>query len=293
MKIKNLNTILLIIIFLSFHATKVTAHPADVYAHKIQVTFSQTGLQIIWEVKPGPMLSGFLWYEADTDQDGTLTTFEVDTWGKARAALLTATLDDQPLPLQIDSIKMPSDLQSFQAGEEFITFNLSASLPHPLVASSNQRLYLDNELEPQKSVDWFYLSATENTAFLTPTQKNQSITIDIVQDRALVSDQSALLTTWDSGVPSLPAGQQKDIVTSTSEQVVPALAKTSPQEILLDLVRTKIIRFHFLLLRLAFHWRWVRSTHLHLGTVKPLSPRISSARAERHGTQLSSAVWSP
>jgi len=210
------------------------------------------------------MLSGFLWYEADTDQDGTLTTFEADTWGNARAALLTAMLDDQPLSLRIDSIKMPSDLQSFQAGEEFITFNLSANLPHPQAGTNTQHLFLDNELEPQKSVDWFYLSATENTAFLAPTQKNQTITIDSIQDRTLITDQSILLTTWDSGVPSLPAGQQKDIVTSTSEQVVPALAKTSPQEILLNLVRTE--RFSVFFFIFAF------GISLALGALHALTP---------------------
>ena len=60
---------------------------------------------------------------------GLSASMEADTWGRARAALLTATLDDQPLPLLIESVQMPSDLQSFQAGEEFITFTLSAKLP--------------------------------------------------------------------------------------------------------------------------------------------------------------------
>ena len=208
------------------------------------------------------MLSGFLWYEADIDQDGTLTTLEAETWGNARAALLTATLDNKPLPLLIDFVKIPADLQSFQAGQEFITFTLSAKLNQ--TATNIQRLFLDNKLEQQKSINWFYLSTVENTAFLLPTQKNQTLTVDIIQDRSLVTDQSTLLSTWDSGVPSLPAGQKKDIVTSTSEQVVPALAENSPQEILLNLVRAENFSISFYLFALGIS--------LALGALHALTP---------------------
>ena len=168
------------------------------------------------------MLTSYLWYEADADKNGTLSQQEADKWGSARAALLTATLDNQPLPLLMESVQMPADLQRFQAGQEFITFNLSAKLPQG--TASTQRLILNNGMEPKISINWFYLSAIENTAFLFPAQQNNTITIDIVQNRALITDQSKLLTTWDSGTPSLPVGQQKDVVTETAKQVVPELA---------------------------------------------------------------------
>jgi len=233
MKIKN-TTLILLFILLLFPVTNATAHPADVYAHTIRVTFAQTGLQIKWEIKPGPMLTSYLWYEADADQDGILSPQEADDWGRERAALLIATLDDKPLPLLIESVQMPADLNKFQAGEEFITFNLSAELP-----DGARRFVLNNGMEAKTSINWFHLSATEDTAFLFPAQQNNSITIDLVQDRASAADQSKLLTTWDSGAPSLPAGQKKDAVTETAEQVVPELAQRTPQEILLDLVRAK------------------------------------------------------
>ena len=146
-------------------------------------------LQIKWDIKPGPMLTSYLWYEADADQDGILSQQEVDEWGRDRATLMTATLDDEPLSLLIESVQMPADLNKFQAGEEFITFNLSAELP-----DGAQHLVLNNGMEPKTSINWFYLSATEDTAFLFPAQKNNSITIDLVQDRALAPDQSKLLT---------------------------------------------------------------------------------------------------
>ena len=238
------------------------AHPADVYAHTIKIAISQSNLQIEWEIKPGPMLTSFLWYQADTDQDGTLTSVEADTWGRARAALLTATLDDKHLSLLIESVQMPTDLQSFQAGQEFITFNLSTKLPQG--TSNAQHLSLNNGMEQKISINWFYLSAAEDTAFLFPTQKNNTITVDIVQNRTLVKDQSILLSLWDSGTPSLPVGQKKDVVTETAEQVVPELAKNSPQEILLNIVRSENFSISFYIFALAIS--------LALGALHALTP---------------------
>ena len=245
-------------------ASSVHAHPADVYVHTINVTSAPTGLQIKWEIKPGPMLTSYLWYEADANQDETLTQQEVDNWGSVRAALLTATLDDKPLSLLIESVQMPADLNSFQAGQEFITFDLSAKWPHPQGAANVQRLVLDNGMEQTKSINWFYLSTTENTAFLSPSQKNHIITMDVIQDKTLVSDQSKLLTAWDSGTPSLPFGQEKDLVTETAEQVVPELARQTPQEILLNLVRTKEVSVLFYVFALGIS--------LALGALHALTP---------------------
>jgi ABC-type nickel/cobalt efflux system permease component RcnA len=238
------------------------AHPADVYLHKINIAISQSNLQIKWDVKPGPMLTSFLWYQADADQDGTLTSLEADTWGRARAALLIATLDDKPLPLLIESVHMPADLQKFQAGEEFITFTLSASLPNE--PASIRRLALNNGMEQKTSINLFSLSASGNVTFLYPLQKNNAITIDIVQDRMLITDQSKLISSWNSGMPSLPAGQKKDVVTQTAEQVVPELAKNSPQEILLNLVRTEDFSASFYIFALA--------VSLALGALHALTP---------------------
>ncbi len=261
---KLLGVIFILVILFSSLVTKVHAHPADVYTHTINVAISQTGLQIKWDIKPGPMLTSFLWYQADANQDKILSQQEVNDWGNARAALLTATLDDTPFPLLIDSIKMPSDLKKFQAGEEFITFNLSAKWPQDAVSSKH--LVLNNSMEQKTSINWFYLTAIEDTVFLFPSQKNHIITIDVIQNRALANDQSKLLTTWDSGAPSLPVGQQKDVVTQTAEQVAPELAKRTPQEILLDLVRTKDVS-----LSISF-FLFALGVSLALGALHALTP---------------------
>jgi nickel/cobalt transporter (NicO) family protein len=252
----------LICIFLFTNTSTVQAHPADLYAQTVNVTITQTGLQIKWEIKPGPLLINFLWHEIDSDQDGILSPLETETWGNARAALITATLDDKPFPLLMDSVQLPADLRSFQAGEEYITFHLSAAWGPE--TNNVRRLVLENGLEQTKSINWFYLTATENTAFLFPTQSNHIINIDIIQDRNLMSDQTDLLTAWDSGTPALPFGQGKDVVTETAEQVVPELAERSPQEILLDLVRRKEFSVSFYIFALVIA--------LALGALHALTP---------------------
>ena len=255
-------TFIFILALIFFPIKNAQAHPADIYAHTINAAISQSGLQVEWIVKPGPLLTNFLWNEMDSNQDGSLSENEVATWGRARTALFTASLDDKPLPLLIDSVQLPADKRSFQAGEEFITFHLSAAWPQE--TNNVRRLVLENGMETQKSINWFYLSAEGNTAFLFPTQKSHIITIDIIQDRSLISDQANLLTAWDSGTPALPFGQEKDIVTETSEQVVPELAERTPQEILLDLVRQKEFSISFYLFALVIA--------LALGALHALTP---------------------
>ncbi|MCE9645376.1 MAG: hypothetical protein K8S20_05195 [Chloroflexi bacterium] len=266
------------------------AHPADVYAHTIHVDFSQAGLKIKWEIKPGPMLTSFLWNQADADQDGILSQQEADDWGGARAALLTATLDDRPLSLRVDSIHMPDDLKSFQAGEQFITIDLSG--PWPQASAGPTTLVLDNNMEPKTSINWFYLSAAENTAFLSPSQQNHIITIEVFQDRTQVGDPAKLLTAWDSGTTSLSFGQPQDVVTQAARQVVPELGRKTPQEILLELVRAKDVSVSFYLFALVIS--------LALGALHALTPGhgktvvaaylVGSRGTARHAIVLGSVV---
>ncbi|MBL8103573.1 MAG: hypothetical protein JNM02_13650, partial [Anaerolineales bacterium] len=178
--------ILIVLILISATSIRAEAHPADIYAHTINVAITKLGLQIEWIVKPGPLLTNFLWNQMDSDQDGTLSEDEAHAWGSVRAALLTATLDDKPLPLLIDSVQLPKDLRSFQAGEEFITFHLSASWPQD--TNNVSQLVLENGMETQKSINWFYLNASGNLAFLFPAQKSHILAIDIIQDRGLIAD---------------------------------------------------------------------------------------------------------
>ncbi|HNB37524.1 MAG TPA: hypothetical protein PK414_14960, partial [Anaerolineales bacterium] len=241
-------TAIITVAFLLFPAYSVKAHPADLYAHTITITLSQTEMQIEWQLKPGPLLINFIWNQMDTDQNGAISDSESKSWSASRLDLLQVSLDGKSLPLTVDSIQIPSSLQTFQAGEENITFHLSADLSTD--TDNTQRIVIDNGMETAKSINWFYLSATDGTAFLFPSQKSHILTIDHIRNPASIEDQSRLLTAWDSGAPALPFGQQKDVVTETAEQVVPELQERSPQEILLDLVRSKEASLSFYLVAL-------------------------------------------
>jgi len=255
-------TAITIIAFLLFTTNTVQAHPADLYAHTITIDLSQTDMQIEWQIKPGPLLVNFLWNEMDANQDGSVSEDEAEVWSVSRLNQLAATLDDKPLPLTIVSVQLPSALNAFQSGQEFITFNLSAPLSQ--ITNNAETLVITNNMETAKSINWFYLTATDGTAFLFPSQKSHVLTIDHIRNPELIEDQSRLLTSWDSGAPALPFGQQKDIVTETAEQVVPELSERSPQEILLDLVRNEQLSFTFYFVALVIA--------LALGALHALTP---------------------
>lgn len=237
-------TLLLFFIFLSFIPLRTAqAHPADLYAQNIKININQNDLQIEWEIKPGPLLVNFIWNQADVDGDGLINESEAIRWGNNNVPLLTATLEDKPLPLTLESMQLPTDFNKFQAGEENINIQLSAQWNQN--ENNIQRLILQNDLEKEKSINWFYLTAEDNTAFLFPEQKSHILNIDIIKDKNLMPAESQLITSWDTGTPALPLGQQKDVVTETAEELVPELQERTPQEILLDLVRNPELSFLF------------------------------------------------
>ncbi|MBI3165034.1 MAG: PD40 domain-containing protein [Chloroflexi bacterium] len=233
-----LSLLALLLFLLSFFPIQpALAHPADLYAHTITVELTQTDMRVEWQVKPGLLLVNFIWNEMDVDQDGSVSEEEGRNWSASRLDQLTVTVDGKSLPLAVDSINIPSSLQAFQAGEEFLVYELSAGLSQN--TNNTQRIVIENDWDSSKAINWFYLTAEDGTAFLFPSQKSHILTIDFIHNPAGIEDQSRLLTSWDSGAPALPFGQEKDVVTETAEQVVPELSERSPQEILLDLVRSK------------------------------------------------------
>ena len=253
--------ILITFIVLLFPAQTVRAHPADLYAHTITITLSPTEMHIKWQIKPGPLLVNFIWNEMDADQDGIISDAESESWSASRLDLLTVSLDGKSLPLTVESAQVPRELQAFQAGQEFIVFDLSAELTP---VNNTRRIIIENGMETTKSINWFYLTAEDGTAFLFPAQKSHIFTIDHILNPASIEDQSRLLTAWDSGAPALPFGQKKDVVTETAEQVVPELSERSPQEILLDLVRSKELSLPFTIFSLVIA--------LALGALHALTP---------------------
>ena len=254
--------LVLLIALLFIQPVSVQAHPADIYTHTFNLTLTPQGLLVGWEIKPGPLVAARLWYEADQNEDESISEEEALVWGESRVARLSSTLDDAPFSLQIDDVQFPEELNGLQSNNEPILFMLSA--PWPQDGGNTHRLSLHNGVEEQSSINWFNLQAIETAAFQQPIQQSSQIAVDFLREREQASDQSLLLTKWDSGTPSLPPGQSKDVVMQTAEQVIPELAQQTPQEILIGLVKQQEFSIAFYILALGIS--------LALGALHALTP---------------------
>lgn len=212
---------------------RAMAHPADTYAHAIHVTFAPDEVRVSWEIKPGAMLTSYLWYKADKNQDDVLSQAESDQWAHDLASNLIISFNGIPANLEIQSIEVPASLQGFQSGKEFITIHLFVKLTQDV-----HQVVITNLLEPGTSINWFNLVAEKNASFRLPTQQGNSIAIELFQNRSTETAQSDLITSWNSSSLSIPAGQKKDLVTTTAEKIAPGFFAKAPREILLDAVRS-------------------------------------------------------
>jgi len=240
------------------HVPSVSAHAADLYTHSIYATLAKDKLSIKWEIYPGPMMVSSIWFEADTNKDDSVSALEAETWANSRVTLLTAALNDKPLPLQIDKLQFPTNKDAFQSGAEIITVYLSAVWTQNL--GDSFKLVLHNGLEEQKSVNWYTITTQDGIKFQTPQQQNSIIHMNIFEPSAQVSAKHPLLSNWDTSVPSL---QGPVSTTSALSNYIPN-GKNTSQNILLNLVRQKDISVSFYLFALGIS--------LLLGSLHALTP---------------------
>jgi ABC-type nickel/cobalt efflux system permease component RcnA/Tol biopolymer transport system component len=288
-----LSVLFLLSLFCSTGASPVLAHPADVYTHSIHVTLAEEDLSIRWEIKPGPMLVSYLWSEADANADGAVSENEARNWAGSRLSNFSAALDGRPILLNLEAVHFPSDENSFQAGLEFIAFDLSAIWPQG--SNRSYRLTIHNGVEEQKSLNWYFIDSRDGIQFRAPEQKNSRISFEVFPPAAPNPAQISLLREWDSSMPSLSSwqgGQGQDVVTQAAEQVVPELAERTPQEVLLDLVRRQEFSAAF--------YAFALSISLLLGALHALTPGhgktvvaaylVGSRGTTRHAIALGSVV---
>lgn len=259
--------VLLLLIVCLAQASTVFAHPADLYSHSIDVTLATDGISVEWVINPGPMLVPTIWFEADVDQNGAVSAEEAQRWIRLRASLLSASLDQAPLPLQMDSFEFPSSRNTFQSGTERIKIVLSASLPQSV--GESYELVLQNEMDASKSLFWYGVHAQNGFKFQTPIQHTGEIMLHIFGPSAQTASGTSLYTQWDSSMPSL--GQQPwSSVTEIPEQGTPRLLdfvpseENTPQKILLDLVGQKEFSLPFYIFALGIS--------LVLGALHALTP---------------------
>src|SRR3990172_910305 len=213
MRLKRLILILLILGCLA-QTTVTRAHPSDMYFQTIKIEASPQGMAIEWTIKPGPLLAGWTWSGVDENQNTVIDLEELEVWGKAHAALLTAELDSSVLLLQLDETRFPPDLNTLQSGAESIRLLLTAEWGQG--SSEDHTLLLSNQFEERISINWFYVTAVNGAAFETPEQRGGVLSLFVGVN---AEAHGNLLTEWDSGRLTLPTGKKKDAVSGTAEQI--------------------------------------------------------------------------
>lgn len=237
-----LNRLILVLLILGClaHTTVVRAHPSDMYFQTIRVEVSPRGIVIDWTIKPGPLLANWVWSGADENGNNVVDPDELEAWGNSHAALLTAKLDSTILSWQLAETRFPSDLNALQSGAESIRLSLTAEWEPG--SAGDHTLLIANHFEERISINWFYVVAMDGMAFAAPNQNGKELTFNW-SDNA--SDTSNLLTEWDSGKLTLPAGQKKDVVSETAEQIIPELQQETSQDILTNLVKQEELSVRF------------------------------------------------
>ncbi len=260
MKKSKLISPFILLLFIFTQSSPALAHPADVYTHHIYINLAQDAVNVKWEIRPGPLLIQSIWYAVDTNQDGAVDGDESTAWVNSRLSKFTSTLNGVKLPLTLDDVHFPSSVDSFQAGEEFIVIEFSASLAS---AGDAYQLAFINGFEEQKSLNWYYVTAADGIKFETPQQRNARIALKVFGPSAQDSTQAKLLENWDSSMPSL-SSWQGGTPPATPEPAAPTPQQNANLERLLNLVRSKEFSFSF--------YAFALGVSLVLGALHALTP---------------------
>lgn len=176
------------------------AHPADMYRYTHSISVSPNGIQITWEIAPGPMLAPATWQYADQDQDGTVSDQEARAWAQTVVQSLSLSLDGTRLALDLQTVEWPSGLTELVSGEEPISIHLRADWS--ISIDQAHQLVLQNQFNPKDSVSWFDVHGTQGILFDVPEQDGGTLRLRF--GRSTAEEGAEQLTTWESGRPSVP-----------------------------------------------------------------------------------------
>ncbi|MBN1429453.1 MAG: PD40 domain-containing protein [Anaerolineae bacterium] len=217
--------------------TPAQAHPADMYFHAHEVTLTPEGLVVHSTVQPGPMLSLSEWYEADSDQNGVVTSDESVAWAATRLQEFECMVGETGvLSWTLLSVEWPSSMEALELGDEAIRIEMQVEWP--LLARNEEtakhRLTLHFQHAEPISVNWYYLHGESGVAFDTPKQSNGRLQVDF-NTTADTSLASSNLTYWDSGSPTLGSSIGTKQLTQGANPADPRQSTA----ILTDLIRTR------------------------------------------------------
>jgi nickel/cobalt transporter (NicO) family protein len=185
-------TLILLLIFLIPQSAQ--AHPADMYFHSFRVNLDAEGVQVFWELVPGPMVTHVVWHDADTSGDEEISDAEAEIWIAPLLSAFSAKLDGTPLKFEFASVEWANSLPELRTGESPIIIELRAEFDS---ASAQHELILLNEYNSANSLNWFTVNAEGGIRFSAPEQDN-----GLLKLRFGASDEGA--DVWESGMPSIP-----------------------------------------------------------------------------------------
>ncbi len=185
--------ILIFIVLLVLIPQTVHAHPADMYFHTHTVILSAQGVQILWELVPGPMVTHVVWHDADTDGDDLVSDAEALAWVTPLLVSFSAELDGTPLHLELASVQWADDLPSLRTGDSPIVIELWGDWAG-LDVSVGHDLLLLNDYNASNSLSWYTLNA-DGLGLTEPEQDNGLLRVHFGLQGA---------ATWESGMPSIP-----------------------------------------------------------------------------------------
>ncbi|MEM7032991.1 MAG: hypothetical protein AAF629_25800 [Chloroflexota bacterium] len=242
---------ILAMLTLSLFPSASLAHPADQYFQKHNIYLTPEHLRIEWSINPGPLLASWVWNEADTNLDRVISEAESQAWVSARIEDFTLVVDDTPLTWQVESIVWPESVDLFQGGDSPILLHLQADWTS---RHEQPRLHLNNRVEEEASIMWYYVYGEAGVTFQKPTQQGGELVIDVALAKPNEGAQNtgAWQTYWDTGTPTLPAGTNATELPEIAKDIIPDLAEdTRPFALLTELVRSPQISLNFILIALG------------------------------------------
>ena len=176
------------------------AHPADMYYHTHTVTLSPEGIFITWQIVPGPMIAQSIWFDVDKDQDDLVSDIEAADWVNSILMTFSVDISEESLSLELESVDWPSTVDTLFSGEEPIIIYLFAEWPEEFQA--DVLVSLHNRYNPKSSLSWFEIQTEGGLSFEIPNQNSGNL--DFLVGIEAGDDETARLTGWESGSPTIP-----------------------------------------------------------------------------------------
>jgi nickel/cobalt exporter len=212
-----------LVLSLLWHTPVAHAHPADMYSQRLALTLAADSLHIDWQILPGPFLADAVWSAADSNQDGVISPAEAQGWVGPFLAGLDVQLDGTQLAAtSTPAVHWPATVDLLRTGEDQVQFALDYAIGALPVGSPHALKVHASHLEAN-SLNWFALTAGSGLTFAQPSQTNGLLSASFDGPSTTgAPSSSANLTSWNSGIPNLPA------FGAAVSQIAAGLASSSP-----------------------------------------------------------------